>query len=100
MKEFGPFAGRGDTLYLAEEIGKRADWVRNALHNGRAEVAPTASGPRLAVTCRVVEEPEASLARRALHECISYGTFEQDFINSALILAFEVTATAECEADA
>ena len=89
MKEFGPFAARGDTLYLAEEIGTRADWVRNALASGTAEVSTTASGVRLSVRVRVVDEPEASAARRALHERISYGSYEQDFINVAMILAFE-----------
>lgn len=89
MKEFGPFAARGDTLYLAEEIGTRADWVRNALVSGTAEVATTASGARLEVRVRVVEEPEASDARRALHERISYGSYEQEFINAAMILAFD-----------
>lgn len=89
MKAFGPFAASGDTLYLAEEIGTRADWVRNALHAGSAEVALAAAGPRRPVRCRVVEEPEATVARRRLHEKLSYGSFEQDFIASALIVAFD-----------
>lgn len=89
QKEWGPFAAMGDTLYLLEELGGSADWARNAVASGSAEVALSASAERESVRVRVVDGTETAVARDALHRRFSYGNLRQDFVESGVIIAFD-----------
>jgi hypothetical protein len=93
QKEWAPFAAAGDTLYLVDELGGTADWARNALASGTAEVALTVSAPREPVAVRLVDdEAEAAAARALLHRRFSYGNLRQDFIERSVVLAFDHVA--------
>jgi hypothetical protein len=90
QKEWAPFAAWGSTLYLVDDSHGTADWVRNALRWGIAEVALTTSAPRLPVRVRTVDDAEeARRAREALHRRFSYGNLRQAFIDDSPIVAFD-----------
>jgi hypothetical protein len=65
-KFWGVFAPWGDTIYNIEEIGERAQWVRNALANPRIEVRERVGAPVLLATARVVTDPDEEVLARTL----------------------------------
>lgn len=80
-----PFAPDGDILYLIEEQGDRADWVRNLL------AEPTAQVEDLPVNARVVDDPEE--IARARQICAARfarrGLLVADLVERGLVVAFE-----------
>jgi deazaflavin-dependent oxidoreductase (nitroreductase family) len=92
-KVFGPFAVSGDTLHLAEEIGERADWVRNALAHPRVEVRRTQSTPVVVTHARLVDSPdELARARRLLHRRLSHESFPLELVELATIVALDAVS--------
>lgn len=80
-----PFAPDGDVLYLLEEQGDRADWVRNVLAD------PTVEIDGVLLKARIVDEPdEVARARRICgSRCARLGLLVGDLIDSGLVVAFE-----------
>ena len=83
-----PFAPDGDTLYLVEEIGDRADWVRNALAAGRVEVWGKNGDEVVATTPRVVTDADELRRARGLLRA-RFGGGEWGFIADGFVVALD-----------
>lgn len=83
-----PFAPDGDVLYLLEEQGGRAEWVRNVLAEPAAEVEG------VQVKVRVVDDPEElTRARRICGARFARrGLLVADLVERGLVVAFEPAA--------
>jgi len=80
-----PFAPDGDVLYLLEEQGDRADWVRNVLAD------PTVTIDGITLTARIVDDPDEVARARQLcgARCARLGLLVGDLIERGLVVAFE-----------
>lgn len=83
-----PYAGDGDTLYLIEEIGTRAQWVKNFLAYPGVEVWGRDGKVILAKARLVVDEAEDARARRLVNARFDSGDW--DLINSGTVVAFDL----------
>lgn len=80
-----PFAPDGDILYLLEEVGEEADWVRNILADRRVTV------DGLELVARVVDDEEEVERARQLcgARCAKLGLLVGDLVERGLVIAFE-----------
>src|SRR4051812_30114028 len=80
-----PFAPDGDVLYLLEEQGTRADWVRNILADPKVEVEGVACRARL-----VDDTVEIARARTLCAKRFSrVGLVVADLIERGLVVALQ-----------
>lgn len=80
-----PFAPDGDVVYLLEEQGTRADWVRNVIADGRVDLGG------VEVVARIVDHPvEIARARDLCRaRCARVGLLVGDLVERGLVVAFE-----------
>lgn len=82
-----PFAPDGDVVYLLEEQGDRADWVRNLIAD------PTVEVDGVELVARVVVDPDE--IDRARHlcgtRCARLGLLVGGLVERGLVIAFEST---------
>jgi hypothetical protein len=80
-----PFAPDGDVLYLLEERGRDAGWVRNVLADPHVEVD---GGHALA---RIVDDPDEVARARLLcaERFARRGLLVADLVERGLVIAFE-----------
>jgi hypothetical protein len=80
-----PFAPDGDILYLLEEQGDRADWVRNVVAEPRVQV------DGVGMVARIVEDAgEIDRARQLCSaRCERLGLLVGDLLEYGLVVAFE-----------
>jgi len=83
-----PFAPDGDVVYLLEEEGDRADWVRNVLADPQVDL------DGMAVVARIVDKPEEIARARELcgARCLRLGLMVGDLVERGLVVAFELHA--------
>lgn len=85
-KFWGVYATAGDTLYLIEEVGTKAHWVRNVIANPKVEVWGR-DHEVLWARARIVDDlAEDALARR-LVGTREWG--EPQVVESGLVIAFD-----------
>ena len=80
------FAVDGDTVYLLEEAGERADWVRNVRADPRVRVWVDGNDPVPALA-RIVDDPTEITRARAAVARTAMGSTLQDLIERGLPIA-------------
>ncbi len=80
-----PFAPDGDVLYLLEEQGVGADWVRNVLADPAVEL------DGVLFTARIVDDQDEVARARQIcgARCARLGLLVGDLIERGLVIAFE-----------
>lgn len=89
-----PYAADGDTLYLIEEVGTKAQWVKNFLAYPGVEVWGKAGKLILAKARLVVDEAEEARARRLVAgRFVGVGevgiAHDWDLVNNGTVVAFD-----------
>ena len=82
------FAIHDDTIYLLEEAGGRADWVRNIVANPNVQVWVDGHDPVRGVARIVTDQAEITTARQTV-AATPVGSTLQDLVEWGLPIAIE-----------